>query len=215
MSQSNAANRTLSIEKIGLMNGLGELGIRGVERRLAGISAYDGEVESELVKTGYTTTQRAPDDFDSTMHVGVRINLPRTPNGGAIVLFEPESANRAAALMLTDADTDPGGASSELAQSAVTELGAMMTSGFLDTWANAFDVSIDTGSPVFTNDALDSIITRVLRHYERYEEGEYGLYITSRLRLSGSDIIAQIYLFPEIGTFVDILERLTPEVLSI
>lgn len=201
--KTDMKSRTIPIEKLSALNGLGELGITGVQERLEGISTYEGEVTSALVKASFVTPQYIGAEFEDVHRVGVRIRLSSPPYGYALVLFPRDDANKAAGLMLTDADVDVGSASTDIAQSALTELGAMVANGFMDSWADAFDVEINTGSPMFTNDGLPRIVYNTLEH----TDPDLGLYITSKLSLAAHDITVGVYLFPEVETFLEILDR--------
>jgi len=205
MTRNDTADATtprIPLAKIGLLNSLAELGVEGVEDRLASVGDYDGDVRAVSVKTGYVGADRAPDDPDRAF-AGVSVRLPGAPGGYVLVLFPPESANRAAAVMLDTADVAIEEADAEMAESALTELGGIMANGFADRWADAFDVEIDTRQPMFFNGPFEN----VLRRRSAFEE-TLGAYITARLALDPHGVSAHVYLFPDNETLVEILERL-------
>jgi chemotaxis protein CheC len=200
---------SIPIRKLGVMNRFGQVGIDGVEHRLTRLDNYGATVESELVKSGYVDDDSIARTFADEDRAGVRVRLPTAPNGYALVLFSPESANNAAALMLSEATDDLSGVSTEMARSALTELGGIMASGFVDGWANAFDQRIDIVAPTAVHNTEREVVAQTVGG-----DDALGLYITSRLRLPDHDVVAQVYQFPENETFVRILDRVEMEMMD-
>lgn len=185
------------------MNQLAEIGIDGVRDRLQHIDE-ETRVESELVKSGYVSEATVDTKFDAAPRAGVRLRLPGAPHGYGLALFAPASANRAAARMLSRDVADLSSVEPEMARSALTELGTMMVSGFVDAWADTFDQEIDVQAPTPVHNAEREIIGQTAARGDAL-----GVYVTSRLRLEG--VVGQVYLFPETETFVEIVDRLDAE----
>jgi chemotaxis protein CheC len=120
-----------------------------------------------------------------------------------LVLFNPASANRAAAVMLEDADEAVAEADEELARSTIQELGSIMASGFVDSWANTFDERIDIATPETVQHTEAEIVSAAV------EAGDdLGVYIASRLHVPAYDIDASVYVLPDTRTFLKILGQL-------
>lgn len=197
-------NWILSIDRIEMMNRLGELGIDGVEQRLTQLGADDVTVRSEQVKSGYVGVGTMEAEFDHD-RVGAQIALPNVPYGHILVLFPRASANNAAALMLSEATDDLDSVDREMAEDALTELSGIMASGFLDAWADAFDVRIDVGTPNTVTSRASDLVTRLV------DEGDdLGLYIASKFAVPAYDIDAEVYLLPENESFIEVLHRVDP-----
>ncbi|MGM0590809.1 MAG: chemotaxis protein CheC [Halobacteriota archaeon] len=191
---------TIDIEKLGVLNQLGELGVEWVERRLGKLSGEETAVESELVKSGYVTPETLDLKFDEERRIGVAVRVRGAPHGSVLVLFPTESAKRAVMMMLADADEEPASVADEMAVSALVELGGIMANGFLDGLADTFDQHIDAGTPSTINDTKRHVIARVLDR-----EQNRGLYLATTLHITTHDVEAEVYLFPENDTFVRIL----------
>lgn len=192
---------TLPIEKLAVMNRLGEVGADGVEERVDQLGI--DEVVSEQVKSGYVTPGDAATQFSDDGRVGVRVRLPGAPGGYVLVLFDPASANRAAAVMLEDADEAVAEADEELAWSTIQELGSIMASGFVDSWANTFDERIDIATPETVQHTEAEIVSATV------EAGDsLGVYIASQLHVPAYDIDASVYVLPDTRTFLKILGQL-------
>jgi chemotaxis protein CheC len=194
------ANRRIDIEKLGVLNQLGEVGVAGVESRLGKLADRPTAVESELVKNGYVEVDTLEMKFDPAKRLGVEVSLNGAPHGSVLVLFPPSSANRAVKLMLEDMVTDVSEIENDMAVSALVELGGIMAYGFLDALADTFDQHIDAGPPVARNSTIRAAVKSVLT-----DEEDRGLYLSTAFRVTSHDIDAEVYLFPENETFVKVL----------
>ncbi|WP_254832458.1 chemotaxis protein CheC [Haloglomus salinum] len=192
---------TIPIEKLAVMNRLGEVGADGVEERVDKLGI--DEVVSEQVKSGYVTPDDAHTQFGDEDRVGVRVRLPGAPGGYVLVLFDPASANRAAAVMLEDSDEAVETAGEEMAWSTIQELGSIMSSGFVDSWANMFDERIDIATP----DTVSNTEAEILRATVAAGD-DLGIYIASQLHIPAYDIDASVYVLPDNRTFLKILGQL-------
>jgi chemotaxis protein CheC len=195
---------TIPLPKLTVMNRLGEVGIWGVADRLSDLRS-DLTVRSDHVQSGYAVLGQIGASFSDEPRVGVRTHLPRAPHGYVLCLFDPGSANRAAALMLQDTNVDVATAETSMAESALSELGNMLSSGFLDAWADRFDGEIDLSTPQLVRNTEQQIIEETVR-----QDRDLGIYVGSRLTIEEYDIGATVYLFPGTKTFIGILSRLDP-----
>lgn len=207
-TKDNSENWTLSVDCIELMNRLGQIGIEGVEERLTQLRADVLTVRSEQVKSGYVGVGTLESEFDYD-RVGARITLPNTPYGYLLVLFPRQSANNAAALMLAETTDDLSSVDREMAESALVELSAIMASGFLDAWADTFEVRIDIGTPTVVTSQASDVINRLVS-----EGDDLGLYIASKFEIPRYGINAEMYLLPENESFIEVLHRLNPGIVS-
>lgn len=198
---------SVPVEKLTLLNWLGEVGAGGVDERLGGLVSGNVTVVAERSTTGHVAPRTAGILFGTDDRVGARVNLPGRPAGQILVLFSPASANRAAALMLYDAVEDLSTVSTEMARDALMELCSIVTNAFLDEWADLVGTEIDVSTPQFVSNAEREILRHVVASYD-----DLGLYISSLLRLADHDVEMSLYVFPEQGEFVDALGRIDPEV---
>ncbi|MFB6130989.1 MAG: chemotaxis protein CheC [Salinigranum sp.] len=204
-----AADLRIDIEKLGVLNELGERGVECVERRLARLIESDTSVASELVKSGYVEPSSVELKFRDERRLGVEVRVQGVPPGTVLVLFPPSSANNAARLLLEHTDEDPATVSNEMAVSALVELGGMMANGFLDALADTFDQHIAAGAPSTVNSTTRAVVERIVeRHDDR------GLYLATTLHVTSHDIEVEVYLFPQNRTFVKILNLVDIEAVS-
>lgn len=198
---------TVPVEKLAVMNRLGEVGADGVEDRVAGLGIES--VVSEQVRSGYVRPDTAALQFAAEDRVGVRVPLPGAPGGYVLVLLSPASANRAAAMLLADAHAGVADADEEMARSAITELGSMTASGFVDAWANTFDERIDIATPEPVANTEAEIVRATVAAGE-----DLGIYIASRLHVPAYGFDLSVYFLPDNRTFLKILAQLDVETVS-
>lgn len=188
------------------MNRLGELGVGGVAGRLERLEGDgDATVTTEQVNLGYAEAATLA-AFEAEERVGVRVHLSSAPHGFVVVLFPMSSANNAATMMLSEAVSDLSEVDNDLAHSALVELGSMMAYGFMDAWADSFDQRIDVATPRRIHGDRRTVVDRTLRMGD-----DLGVYIGSRLHLPERGIDAEVLVFPDTGTFLQLLEYLGPE----
>ncbi|KAB1192344.1 hypothetical protein GJR96_02355 [Haloferax sp. MBLA0076] len=203
MNQSTTGQHRIDIEKLGVLNYLGELGVTGVESRLGKLAGKSTAVRSEVVKNGFVDEDSVDLAFPSEKRLGVRVGLNGVPHGCILVLFPPASAKRAVRMMLADTNEDVADVSNDMAVSSIVELGGMVANGFLDALADTFDQHIATWPPVTRNSQLPQIIERAVT-----DEDDRGLYLETKFHITSHDIDVELYLFPENEVFVEILNRL-------
>lgn len=196
---------TMPVETLRVLNWLGEIGVDGVEARLAQILTDDLTVETEQVKVDYAGPATVLDQFGSEYRAGARVRTHYPFEGYVLVLFPLESANRAASLMLERAVTDVESVvSTEMGRDALTELCNMMANGFVDEWATVFDTPFDTGPPIAVQNPELTLLHRI------FSVSEVGLYLTSRFRVVGHEIDAVVFVFPGEERFVKSVSQVDP-----
>lgn len=192
-------SQRVPLSALGELNRLAALGIDSVEQRLERLDDYDATAESTTTEVGYLDTA-AVDRLAPVERVGARVRLRDAPYGYAVVLFPVESANNAAALMLSNTLEAVEEASPEMAESALTELGGIAASGYLDAWAREFDLEIPVSEPEFLHNSQREILTRTAA-----EPPELGASLASGLVLPEHGIEMQVYFLPEDGALVELL----------
>lgn len=203
---NDGADRPIALGELGIANRLGEIGIGGARERLEGMNSFEGAVETGRAMSGFVGWSNLYCTFGLEERLVCKVPLPGGPYGYALVLFPEASADAAAAAMLAGMEADPD---DELVRSTLLELGAMVINAFFDAWADTFDLRIDVGVPTFVRNTERDVIRGVL-------QGEYelGVYLGATLALPTHGVHADVYVFPENGTFAEILDRLSMEMVT-
>ncbi|WP_247009435.1 hypothetical protein [Halorientalis litorea] len=203
------ANRRFPIGKLSVMNRLAELGTNSAADRLQQVNATNGVVETDPVQVGYATDAALTQSFGTGERTGARIQIREVPHGYVLVLFPLRAANNAAALMLSNTVDDVSEVSGEMARSALTELSGILANGYFDVWANRFGEEIVVSEPSAVQNTEREIVQQVVNTSD-----DVGLYLRSRLRVPASGVTANVYLFPETETFLQLTERVNPSMLE-
>jgi len=93
---------------------------------------------------------------------------------------------------------------SDMERSAIEEIGNIMTSGFIDGWANVLDTTIDMSTPTFTYGPGSSMVTNLVGD----RDDEMALMFDSRVHALDSDIDVTVYTFPELEELVSLMQQI-------
>ena len=137
-------------------------------------------------------------------HAGTVFELQGEPSGYLAILFEEESAAKIAASMLpTEPDEPLGG----MAENALCELGNVMTSGFIDGWANVLGTSITHSPPEFVHDIGSATISPLIAKLSRRQD--YGFVIDAAIQTEGVQARCDVYALPDERELAQALDHLS------
>ncbi len=94
----------------------------------------------------------------------------------------------------------------EMEKSAVQEISNIMTSGFIDGWANVLETTIEMGTPTF----FHSLPSEFLEKIELSDEEGLAMLFDSKIQTpksNDSDIEAEIYVFPHLDELVTMMNE--------
>jgi len=137
-------------------------------------------------------------------HAGTVFELQGEPSGYLAILFEEESAARIAASMLPSEPDEPLGG---MAENALCELGNVMTSGFIDGWANVLGTSITHSPPEFVHDIGSATISPLIAKLSQRQD--YGFVIDAAIRTEGVQTRCDVYALPDERELTRALDRLS------
>ena len=195
---------TIGIEKLGILNYLGERSVSSLERRLTQFGDSKSTAESAPVRINFVEPRTVAHTFADEHRVGVRVRVTGEPGGYVIVLLAPESADRMLRVMLADTTEDVTTVSEEMAYSALVEFGGLVANAWLDGLADTFDRHIAASTPIVVNSTAVEVVDRVLDGEE-----DHGLYLATTMTIAPEEIEFEVYLFPENEAFVDLLDLVT------
>lgn len=200
--QQDDSSLLIDIRKLTLVNELARLGTNGVADNLGMLAGEDAEME--VTKTNFVDIRDIKTHAETDERVGVRVRLQSDPHGHILVLFPESSAKKITGLMLEDMVEDMDRVSSEMARSAITELGNMMVSGFIDGWADVLGRSIDHSTPQLVYASEGEILERTAG----LGNSTLALMFDSEISVPSSEIQADIYALPDLEEFVAMLNTL-------
>ncbi|WP_408959147.1 chemotaxis protein CheC [Natrinema sp. 74] len=189
----------VDIRKLSFINEMAKVGTNGVADNMGKLTGEDAQME--VTKTNFIDVEDIESQLDGGKRVGVRVRLLDPPHGHILILFPEASAKKITAIMLRDVVDDMGDVSGKMARSAVEEMGNMMASGFIDGWADVLGRAIDIAAPQLVYAPAGDIVTRTAS----LGGDDLALFFDSDLSVPSYQIEAEIYAFPDLAEFVEMV----------
>ncbi|MDZ7730667.1 MAG: chemotaxis protein CheC [Natrialbaceae archaeon] len=189
----------VDIRKLSFINKMANVGTNGVAENMGKLTGK--EAKMEVMKTNFIDVEDLKSQLDGGKRVGVRVRLLDPPHGHILILFPESSAKKITALMLQDVVDDMDNVSGKMARSAVEEMGTMMASGFIDGWADIMGRGIDIAAPQLVYAPVEEIVVRTAG----LGGDDLALFFDSDLSVPSYDIDAEIYAFPDLQEFVEMI----------
>jgi two-component system chemotaxis sensor kinase CheA/chemotaxis protein CheC len=189
----------LALDKLSVFSDLTREGTETAARRVTTMAGT--ETVADVAGISFTPIDDIAGHLDGPF-VGTTVEFSGTPSGFLVILFDEASAkNIADAMLPTDEGTEEF---TDMHRSAIQELGNVMTSGFIDGWANVLQTSVDHTPPEFVDDvemALLELVTEQLGPFQTH-----GFVIESTMRTDDIDFRCEILAIPneeELSTALD------------
>lgn len=192
----------VDIRKLRVFNQMAKAGANTVADHMSQLTGMNTEME--ITKINFMDIPDIETHLGPKKQVGVYIELVEPPHGYVLILFGERSAKQLASVMLGGVGDTSGTDFSDMEKSAVQEIGNIMTSGFIDGWANVLNTTIDISTPTFVYRPGSGIVNEITGS----DNGEMALVFDSRIHAPESDIEAKVYTFPELEELVALMNRI-------
>jgi chemotaxis protein CheC len=196
---------SVSFEKFEVFN---EMTKHGAKQAAENITTMTGlETDVEVNRMSFVPIDEVPASVGDRRYIGTVMEYTGKPSGYLVILFDPPSAE-AVVDALVPMETE--GNWSEMEQSAVKELGNIMTSGFIDGWANVLESSIDHSPPTFVSDMGSSIMSPIVGRMARTQE--HAFLLDSMIHTDDEGTFqCEILALPDESELRDVLQDLLVE----
>ncbi|MFB6071190.1 MAG: chemotaxis protein CheC [Halanaeroarchaeum sp.] len=191
----------IDIRRLRDVNRLAKVGAETVAQHLTQLTGV--ETEMQITKINVIDIEDLGAHLGRERLVGVNVPLVERPHGSVLILFDDESAKTLAHAML-GGESSSGPGYTEMERSAIREVGNIMTSGFIDGWANVLGRTIDISTPQLLRAEGDDIVD----HCVNPGEHEIAMVFDSTLEAPDVDVEATIYSFPDIEEFVELINSM-------
>jgi len=194
----------VDVRKLHLFNGLAKEGADTVAGHLQQLSGL--RTDAAVSKLNFL-------DFDDVQthlrqassndkQVGIYVELEDEPYGYLLFLVSTVEAKRVANAMLgQDLEVEDGGGFSDMQKSAIQEVGNIMTSAFIDGWANVLGTTIQHSPPHFAYGDSAAIMAEITG----WPDSEIVFVIDSKITAEDVDLNLTCYTFPELEPLVDVI----------
>jgi chemotaxis protein CheC len=191
----------VDVRKLGIFNKISKEGSRRVADSLSQMSGMDAEIE--VAKINVMHMDDVKTHIGDAEKVGIHVELTEPPYGYVLFLLDPGDSKRLAASMVPeDAAAESG--FSEMERSAIQEIGNIMTSGYIDGWANVLDTTINMGTPSFNYGPSNQIV----EHMGGWPDEEIVFVLDSQITTQETDVDLTVYTFPEVQALVDLVKKI-------
>ena len=196
-TSDRAAVPLVNLETFAQMTGQGAA---SASENMSVLTGIDADVEvSRLRFVGVDAlSSHVPDE----RQIGVILELEDPLPGYVAILFDESSANDIVdALIPTETDGFEG-----MAQSAIQEVGNIMTSGFIDGWANVLGSKIGMSTPTFVDDLGPCIMSPIAARLGRNQE--FAFVVDASIRTGGDEFGCDVYVLPEEPAFTAAIDAI-------
>jgi chemotaxis protein CheY-P-specific phosphatase CheC len=161
------------------------------------------ETDVEVSRLRFVPIQDVPSEVGDTTVAGTIFELHGQPSGYLAILFDEASAEEVARGMIPT-ETEPG--IGEMERGALRELGNIMTSGFIDGWANVLQTSIEHTPPQFIHDMGSAVMDPLVSRLGRTQE--HAFIIDSTVRTPDGGVRCDIYALPDQHELAEALDQI-------
>ena len=170
---------------------LGKISEAGTNNASKALSTMTGRsVEIKTISTNFIQIEQIP-QFYGPEEVVTAVYLPITGdiNGCSLLVFDRDSAWKLANLLIEKAEViEP---SVDLYESALKEIGNIMSGSFLNATADMLDVRLVEGIPTLTNNMMGAITDQLIREFAQTTKQALAIQIGFIIK----DVEITAYLF--------------------
>jgi len=194
----------VDIRKLEIFNKICREGSIEVAESLSMMSGMDAEIE--MAKINFLHIEDVKSHIGNRDAVGISIELTESPYGSILFILDPDdSKNLAQSMMPGDmgGDDDASGFSA-MEKSAIQEIGNIMTSSYIDGWANVLHTTVNMTTPTFTYGGTDEIIEAM----GGWPENEMVFVLDSEITTHDTDLDLTVYSFPKLESLVNLVRQI-------
>lgn len=180
----------IPIEKLAVFNQMTQ---QGTERAAENVQQMSGiETEAEVSQISFVPIEDVPRQFGEETYVGTAVEFTGAPSGFLLVLFDEQSAITVAeGLMPVEIEED---GLTDQHKMAIEELGNIMTSGFVDGWANVLQQSVEHTPPRLVHDMGRAIIDPLAAQLGQHQR--HAFVIDSKMKTEEVEFESAIHALP-------------------
>jgi chemotaxis protein CheC len=160
----------IDFEKLEVFNEMTAAGSANAAGNISTMTGIDADLE--VNRMSFVPIEDVPAQVGDERYVGTVLQYEGSIGGYLVILFDQPSARAVVDAMMPGESEDGWG---EMEQSALEELCNIMTSGFIDGWANVLESEIQHSPPQFVADMGSSILSPVVGRMAESQEHAFLL----------------------------------------
>ena len=201
---ASASSTAVPYESLSTFASLAKRGSANAADNIGMMTGLDTTVEVSRLR--FVPLGDLPAEVGSKPHAGTVFELQGMPSGYLAILFEEESAAAVADAMLPMETDEPLG---DMAENALCELGNVMTSGFIDGWANVLGTSIAHSPPEYVHDIGAATVSPLVAKLGQRQD--YGFVIDAAIQTEDIEARCDVYALPDERELARALTELSDE----
>jgi chemotaxis protein CheY-P-specific phosphatase CheC len=202
---SDGGDGAIPLAKLSTLREMARSGAATAAESVSAMTGIDTAVDISQLR--FAPIESVPAELSDSPYVGVVLGFGEGPDGYVLILFDEPSARAvvdALAPEATASDSFDG-----MAESAIREIGNVMTSSFVDGWANVLDTTIAISPPQFVHDMgraiADSVVARL------GQRQAFAFLFDATIRADDRAFDCEIYAIPEESKLRATLEQIDPD----
>jgi chemotaxis protein CheY-P-specific phosphatase CheC len=205
MQEILAGDDEIPVEKLAALREMARKGARTASESVSSMTGIDTDVD--VTRLSFAPVEDVPAELSDEQYVGTVLEFEGSPGGYVLILFGEASAREVVTALVPNAS--PVESFDDVEQSAMEEIGNVMTSSFIDGWANVLDTTIDHSTPQFVHDMGRAIAESVVARLGQ-RQAEAVLFDTT-LRADHREFDCDIYVLPDETELRAALDDLDPD----
>jgi len=191
----------VDVRKLEIFNRVSKEGSRRVAESLSQMSGLDAEIK--VAKINLLHIDDVKTHLGDDEAVGIHVELTESPYGYVLFMLDPIDSKRLAQSMVPESATSDTGFS-DMERSAIQEIGNIMTSGYIDGWANVLETTINMGTPSFSYGPSHEIIEKM----GGWPDEEIVFVLDSEITTGDADVDLTVYTFPQVKDLVELVQQI-------
>jgi len=179
----------LPLDKLVAFDRMTAKGAEGASDHMTTMTGLETEVD--VTKLSFVPVHEAPQQLDDALRHGTVFELEGL-GGYLVILFDDDSARSIADAMVP---MDTGDGFGDMDRSALEEVCNVMTSGFIDGWANVLGTTIDHSPPEFVSDMGSAVLDPVAARLGRTQE--HAFVVDTVICTDENEVDCDVYVLPE------------------
>lgn len=193
----------VDIRKLEIFNKICREGSKRVADSLSQMSGMDAQVE--MAKINFLHIDDVKSHLGNKNAVSIHIELTESPYGYVLFILDPQDSKELAQSMIPGnmGGGDEDGFSS-MEKSAIQEIGNIMTSSYIDGWANVLNTTVNMTTPTFTYGSTQKVIDEM----GGWPDKEMVFVLDSQITTNDADLDLTVFTFPQLPALVDLVRRI-------
>ncbi|NHN59175.1 MULTISPECIES: chemotaxis protein CheC [Halorussus] len=201
----SGGDEEVPVEKLASLREMAGTGAETASETVSAMTGIDTDVDISQLR--FVPVEDVPAELRDEEYVGVVLEFEGALGGYVLILFDVASAREVVDALVPGAD--PTVTFEGRQRSAIEEIGNVMTSSFIDGWANVLDATIDISPPQFVHDMGRAVAESVVARLGRRQS--FAFLFDATLRADDRAFDCEIYALPDESQLRAALDDIDPD----